>query len=80
MRRDRLAEQVRRQQKQQQRLDEQQRMIMQVGDARLDLLDQQLAAISANSGRIAELEAAVESLYQAVASHTGDTKRHTGKA
>lgn len=72
MRRDRLAEQVRRQQAKQQRLDQQQRFIMQVGGQRLDLLDEQMLAIQTNAGRIAVLEEQIAALRALVDAHKAE--------
>lgn len=72
MRRDRIVEQVRRQQAKQQRLDQQQRLIMQVGGQRLNVLDEQMSVIQANSGRIAELEQQIADLRALVDTHKAE--------
>lgn len=76
----RLLEQVRRQQIQQRRLDQQQRIITQVGGQRLDLLDEQMAQIQTNTGRIEALEQKLAELDEDLTKHWNDDKRHTGKA
>lgn len=78
-RRDRIENEMRRQRREQRRLDEQQRMIMQIGDQRLDILDEQMRAIQTNTGRIIELERLVAELDEELTKHWNDNKRHTGK-
>jgi polyhydroxyalkanoate synthesis regulator phasin len=69
---DRIADLVRRQQAKQQRLDQQQRFIMQVGGQRLDILDEQMSAIQTNTGRIAALEEQIAELRALVDAHNAE--------
>lgn len=76
----RLLAQLGRQKVRQERLAEQQRQIMTFGTARLNQIDDQIAAIQANTGRIEVLEQKVAELDEDLSKHWDDNKRHTGKA